>query len=750
MLQLALRTLRFRAGMFLAAFLAMFFAAAIVMACGGLIETGVRTAVVPQQVQSADIVVAGDQEYHDAGGDEDEPPILPERVRVDASLEQSLAALAGVSDVTSFVFEGEAPPGTVDAFGVTAEAGASVTELRNRVDAELDSTTVSLIGDERGRAELRGTVGSGVTVMALAGVFTAFALLVSVFGVASMLALSITQRQRDMALLRAIGATPGQLRQLILRETLLLSVVATVVAIVPGQLLGRFVYGLLTDRGIAAEGLTFHQGWIPTVAAMAVAILAAVAGARSAGRRASQIKPTQALAEASVDGGRIGAGRLILALILLGAGVAMTLVTVTVMSGPLMPATGAPAVVLLAIGFALFAPVLTKFTTFIVQWPVLALGGITGQLAVLNARGRSSRIATVMAPVILLTTVATGLLYLQSTSDEADRQEYAASLVADAVVTAEEGFDSDLVDRINQLPGVEGAAEHVESLGFIENPEDSSPSNEGWNLLGVSDAGAEATTPISVVEGDLADLRGDTVAIEQSHAAALGIERGDAITVRLGDNTTLDARLVALFSAPEGYDTLLLPADTLAAHTTEGVATRILVAAADGTSAEQLLAEVSDLVAPDPNVTASGRDVLFAEYDAQKLTANFAIYIMVLMIAGYSAITVINTLASSMVARRREFGLQRLAGSTRRQVMKMIAIEGGIVAVSGVTIGTIAAAVIVVPVSVERLGTVIPAGPPWAYLVTVAFTVLLTLGAMLLPAWRATRGRPAEAALAVE
>jgi len=736
--------------MFLAAFLAMFFAAAIVMACGGLIETGVRTAVVPQQVQSADIVVAGDQEYHDAGGDEDEPPILPERVRVDAGLEQTLAALPGVSEVTSFVFEGDAPPGTVDAFGVTVADGTSVTELRSRVDAALDSTTVSLIGDERGRAELRGTVGSGVTVMALAGVFTAFALLVSVFGVASMLALSITQRQRDMALLRAIGATPGQLRQLILRETLLLSIVATVAAIIPGQLLGRFVYGLLTARGIAAEGLAFHQGWIPTVAAMAVAIFAAVAGAASAGRRASQIKPTQALAEASVDGGRVGPGRLILALVLLGGGGAMTLVTVTVMSGPLMPATGAPAVVLLAIGFALFAPVLTKITTFIVQWPVRAWGGITGQLAVLNARGRSSRVATVMAPVILLTTVATGLLYLQSTSDEADRQEYATSLVADAVVTADDGLDPDLVDRINALPDVEGAAEHVESLGFIESPEDSSPSNEGWNLRGVSDTGAEATTPVSVFDGDLADLRQDTIAIEQSHADALSVERGDTITIRLGDNTTLDARLVALFTAPEGYDTLLLPADTLAAHTTEGVATRILVTAAEGTSEEQLLAELSDLVASDAGVTASGRDVLFAEFDAQKLTANFAIYIMVLMIAGYSAITVINTLASSMVARRREFGLQRLAGSTRAQVMKMIAIEGGIVAVSGVAIGTLAAAVIVVPVSVERLGSVIPAGPPWVYLVTVALTVLLTLGAMLLPAWRATRGRPAEAALAVD
>jgi putative ABC transport system permease protein len=750
MLQLALRTLRFRAGMFVATFLAMFFAAAIVMACGGLIETGLRTAVEPQQLQSADIVVAGDQEYHNAGGDQDEPPILPERVRIDAGLEQTIAALPGVSHVETFVFEGEAPPGTVDAIGVTAEAGADVAELRQLVDAELDSTTVSLVGDERGRAELRETAGSGVTVMALAGVFTAFALLVSIFGVASMLALSIAQRQRDMALLRAIGATPRQLRQLIFRETLLLSLVATAIAIVPGQLLGRFVYGLLTDRGIAAEGLTFHQGWIPTVAAMAVAILAAVAGALSAGRRASLIRPTQALAEASVDGGRIGAGRLILALALLAGGVVMTVITVTVMSGPLMPATGAPAVVLLAIGFALFAPVLAKITTFVVQWPIRALGGITGELAVLNARGRGSRMAAVMAPVILLTTVATGLLYLQSTNDEADRQAYASSVVADAVVTAEGGLDPDLVDEVADLPGIAGASEHVESTGFIEDPADSSPSNEGWNLLGVSTAGAEATTPVSTVAGDIADLRGDAVAIAQSHADALGVDVGDTITLRLGDNTTLAARVVALFTAPEDYDTLLLPSDTLAAHTTSGVATRMLVAADDDTSPAQLLAALTDLTSSREGVEVSGRDVLFAEYDAQKLTANFAIYIMVLMIAGYSAITVINTLASSMVARRREFGLQRLAGSTREQVMKMIGIEGAIVAVSGVAIGTAAAGVIVVPISIERLGSVIPAGPPWVYLATVVFTGALTLGAMLLPAWRATRGRPAEAALAVE
>lgn len=749
MLQLALRTMRFRAGMFAAAFSAIFFAASIVMASGGLIETGIRTAVVPQQLQAVDIVVTGNQEYHASGGDPDEPTILPERVRIDAALADTIVALPGVQEVDSHVFEATAPPGSVDAIGVVAEPEADVDQLRQLIDAQLDTRTVSLIGDERGQAERREAKASGVTVMALAGVLTAFALLVAVFGVASMLALSITQRQRDLALLRAIGATPRQLRQLIFRETLVLSLLATALAYLPGQLLGRSVFGLLVDRGIAAEGLVFHQGWIPTVAGMAAAVLAALAGALGAGRRASQVKPTQALAEASVEGRLIGRGRLLLGLVLLLGGTAMTVVTVSVMSGPLMPATGAPAVILLAIGFAVLAPVLTKLTTFVVQGPVQAVGGVTGQLAVLNARGRSSRMAAVMAPVILLTAVATGLLYLQSTSDEADRQGFSQSLVADAVVSDQDGFDAGLVGQLGDLPGVAGASEHVGSVGFIEHRDDSSPSNEGWNLLGVTPEGAAATAPVSITSGSFDGLRGDRLAVEQQHAEELGVHLGDTITLRMGDNTALDLQVAALFSAPPDYDTLLLPADTLAAHTTEGTATRILVTAESDIESERLISQLDEWGTAQ-GLTVSGRDTLFTEFDDQKQTANFAIYIMVLMVAGYAAITVINTLASSMVARRRELGLQRLAGSTRGQVMKMIGLEGAIVAVSGVAIGTAAAAAIVVPVSLARLGSVLPAGSPWVYTSTIVLSVLLTLGAMLLPAWRATRGRPAEAALAVD
>ncbi|MFI6426699.1 FtsX-like permease family protein [Promicromonospora sp. NPDC050880] len=750
MLQLALRTLRFRTGTFVAAFLAMFFAAIVLMACGGLIETGIRAATPPQQLSTADVVVAGDQTHRAPGGDEDEPAILPERVRVDAGLESVISALPGVQETRTYVFEGSPPAGTVDAIGVVAEPDADVDDLRERIDAELDGETVTLVGDERGRAELRDATATSVNVVSLAGVFSAFALLVSIFGVASMLGLSIAQRQKELALLRAIGATPRQVRRLVLRETLVLALIATAASYVPGQLLGKLVFDFLAGQGIATAGVAFHQGWIPSVAAMAVAILAALGGALGAGRRAARTKPSQALAEASLDDRTIGGWRVLAGLLFVAAGIALTIVTVAVLSGPAAPATAAPAVIVFTIGLALLAPVLAKVVILAVQWPVRALGGLTGDLAVLNARGRASRLAAVMGPVILLTGVSTGMLYLQTTNDAADEAAFADSIVADAVVTAQDRVDPRLVEEIGRLPGVAGASEYVSSVGFIESPHDVSPMGEGWTLQGVTARSAAASTPVDVTAGTLADLHGATVAIEDEHAGTLGVGVGDPITLRMGDNTLLDVRVAALFSAADDYDTLLLPADTLAARTTAGFPTRILVSAQDGTDPEQLVVDLTRLTTAMDGVTVADREILFDEYEDQKKTASYAIYIMVLLLVGYSAITVINTLVSSTAARQREFGLQRLVGSTRRQVMQMVGLEAAIVAVTGLALGSIAALGILVPVSLKRLGSVLPAGSPLVYAAIVALVVLLTLGATLLPAWRATRGRAAEAAVSVE
>lgn len=747
MIGLAVRTLRFRKGAFAAAFIAMVLGAAIVMACGGLMETGIRTSVPPQRLAGADIVVVGDQRY-EAPGSDDESAILSERVRLDDDLVDAIAAVPGVRSAEGQLIDPGPRTGAVDAIAVTAEPGVELARLEQQIDGALDGAAITLVGDDRGLAEFPRARASSESLVTLAGVFGGWAIMVSMFGVASMLALSIQQRRKELALLRAVGATPGQLRRMVLGETLLLSVMATALAYLPGSWLGRFLFERMADSGVVSPAVAFHQGWLPTVVAVGAATIAAVGGALVAGRRAGRIRPTQALTEVTTDGPLLTRPRVVFGLLFLSGGVALGVVTVTVMSGPLTSSTAGPAAILWAIGLAMFSPALTRFLTRVLQRPVRTVSGLAGELAVLNVQARTARMAAVVTPVILLVGVGTSTLYLQATEDFANRQAFTDGLVADAVVTATGGVGADLVERVDDLPGVAGASLHVRSTGFIESPRDRS--DEGRTLVGVSADGVEATAPVSLADGALTDLRGESVALATDHAAELGVDVGDTVTTRFGDGTAADLEVVALFSAADDYDALLVPASLLAGHTTPGQAREILVKAEAGTDTSSVVEALHILLAGEPGLAVTDRDALFAGQADQQRTLAFANYTVVAMIVAYTAISVINTLVSSTSARRQEFGLQRLTGATRRQVMQMVGVEGGLVAVIGVVLGTFASIATLVPFSVSRIDTVMPEGSPLIYAGVVAAALALTLGATLAPGWMAMRGRPAEAAVSVD
>ncbi|WP_026877833.1 FtsX-like permease family protein [Jiangella gansuensis] len=747
MIRLAAHTLRHRAGTFTAAFVAMFLGAAIVMACGGLMETGIRTAVPPQELAGADVVVAGDQRYDIPGSEES--AVLTERVRVDADLVGSVAAVDGVRNAEGLVLDDPAPAGTVDVIAVTTEPGVDAQSLDDRVSHVLDGTaTTTLAGDDRGVAELPEASASSEDLIALAGAFGGFAIVVSMFGVASMMALSIQQRGRELALLRAVGATPVQLRRMVVGETLVLSLIATALAVVPGSWLGEFLFDRMADAGVVSGRVEFRQGWIPLVTAVGAATLAAVSAALVAGRRAGTVRPAEALAEVSLDRARMSRWRVFFALLALAGGTALGVVTITVMSGPLTASTAGPAVLLWAIGLALLSPMLTRAVTAVLQWPLRAVTGTAGHLAVLNTRARVGRTAAVVTPVVLLTGIATGMLYQQSTENAATREAFADGLVADAVVTSADPADPDLVERITALPGVAGASAHVRSTGFVESPRDSSQSEEGWTLRGVTPAGAAATTAVATVDGDLSDLRGEAVALAADHAAGLGVGIGDTMTLRLGDGSALDVAVAATFDAADDYDSLLLPADVLAPHTTDGAVHEVLVAA--GGDPDAVVGALTELAAAEPGLTVDDWDALFEAHGEQQQTQAFANYTILAMIGAYAAISVINTLSSSTGARRREFGLQRLTGATRAQVLRMVSLEGLLVASVGVVLGTVASLATLVPFSLARTDSLTPSGSPLIYLGVVGAALVLTLAASLLPGWRAVRGRAAAAAVAVD
>jgi putative ABC transport system permease protein len=203
---------------------------------------------------------------------------------------------------------------------------------------------------------------------------------------------------------------------------------------------------------------------------------------------------------------------------------------------------------------------------------------------------------------------------------------------------------------------------------------------------------------------------------------------------------------VALFSGRAGYDFALTPVALLTPHTTAGLPSRILVRAAPGTSAARLVASLRTWAGAHPGVTISDRGAVVAAHARGTATQAWVNYLIVGMLIAYTALSVVNTLALATGERRREFGLQRLNGATRAQVLRMTALEALLVAAVGVLLGTAAAATALVPFTLATANRLTPTGPWSIYLTVVATAALLTLVATLVPTCAALRLRPAVAA----
>ncbi len=836
MLRIALRTLRFRKGAFVATFLAMTFGAVLVLACGGLMETGIRGEVPPQRLAGARFVVTGSQTWalpkEDPGDPEEdsEAAYLGERVRLSTGLLEEIRGLPGVAaavgDVSvrtslvgpdgpttvdghgwasasltpvalasgaapargevvlgqgagtkagdrvqlvvrgtaeTFTVSGTVPgeavyfadadvdrlaghPGRVDLIGVRTEPGADPDAVAAGIAELLPGQNATMLaGDERGRAEFAGAEKAGENLIVVAAVFGGLATMVMLFVVSTTLGLSIQQRQRELALLRAVGTTPGQLRRMVVGEALFMAVFAAGAGSLLGEVFGEWLFQRLADYGVVPTAMTHHSGWIPVVVSVGAVLLGAFFGALVAGRRAARTRPTEALADAAIQRKWLSWVRVVLAVLAFAGGIALFIVTVAVMTGPIAASTAGPSVMLWAIALALVSPGVTKVLLAVLRWPVRAVTGTAGYLATLSTRTRAVRMAAVVTPIMLATGVATANIYLQTTTIAVSNEAFVENLRADLVLSSSTGgVPPGLVDEVRAVPGVTAASEFATSTVFVAKPY-TSQSEDGFSVQGVSASTAARTTAVRPSEGTLADLTGDTVVLPESAASALGRGVGDSITVLMGDRAEVDVRIVALYPAREGYETLLMPVDLVASHTTAGLPSRIVVRAADPTAVAAALGRVT---AGHPGVAVVDRDTLVSGHAEDQELGALINYLMAGMIIAYTAISVVNSLVMSTTARRREFGLQRLTGSTRGQVLRMMTVEAAMATVIGVALGTVVAFMTLMPFTLVTDGSLLPKGPLAVYLTVTGVAALLTFGSTLAATWAGLRTRPAEAAVA--
>ena len=300
--------------------------------------------------------------------------------------------------------------------GLRHRTGAFVaTFLSATLGAAILMTFASLI-DTAGGADAT-SAESLITTASVAG---GWCLLIVIFAVGSTMSLSVRQRELEIGVLRTAGATPGQLRRMIIGEAVAVALVAAAIAVPIGLFLGRVLLRLLTDTGQVASSVGYVFGPVAVGMGFGVTVLGSVLGALLAARRTSGRRS------------RAGRGRLVAAGFFLVAGLSCGMVTATVMKGKGIDAmqTAGQASIWFAVGLALLAPWLLRLVATVL--PVRLLFGAAGELAATNMRQQAAQMSGAVMPVILFVGITTATVYMQAIDDEASaglvRQDFEKSI----------------------------------------------------------------------------------------------------------------------------------------------------------------------------------------------------------------------------------------------------------------------------------------------------------------------------------
>ncbi len=255
------------------------------------------------------------------------------------------------------------------------------------------------------------------TLRTIALVVGGWGVMIVLFSVASTLGLSVRARAVEFALLRTIGAGRRQIRRLVVGETVLVAVVATLASVLPGWLLGRLVVHLLSHGDLVASTVRPRVGLLSIGVTMLALLLASAGAGLLAARAATRASATSALGGARIDVVRTSRARIGFGLLLMAVGATYSTLTVTVMNGSHDPyaamSTAGPASVFWSLGLALLAAPLLRAVA-VPAGPVLRLSRVSGYLAQSAVRRRPHQSGTALAPVIVFVGISTGTLYLMA------------------------------------------------------------------------------------------------------------------------------------------------------------------------------------------------------------------------------------------------------------------------------------------------------------------------------------------------
>ncbi|MFI9191759.1 ABC transporter permease [Streptomyces californicus] len=573
-------------------------------------------------------------------------------------------------------------PGVFQNATVSAEPGVSDRKLLDEVEPLLpkDATaqTGKALADKQAKDIESGLTSLNTMLLAFAGI----ALFVGIFLIANTFTMLIAQRTRELALMRAIGATRRQVKRSVLLEAAVVGTLASVI----GFLLGLgLATGLRSAMGVMGGKIPAGPLVVSPTAvgsAFAVGILITVLAAWLPARRAAKIAPVAAMssvhATASVKSlvVRNSIGGVIT---LLGSAGIVGGAATGGTSGRQLVAAGA---FFALIGVIILIPLLSRPVIALVRPLLKKAFGVSGKLASQNAVRNPRRTGATASALAIGLTLVTGISVLGVTLGQAIDKMTTDNIKADYMVSMASGdsLDESALTALSKADGV--AALSPQQAAWFE------VDGDYFSASGVTPGDVEQVFSLTTESGSLASLKDGQVAVGSKTAKKHGWKTGDTLPVKFDDDKKGELKVGATYKENEFLSPFVIPKEMADAHTSSTRSEiREIWIKADGGASKANEQSIVNALGDNPAMSVMDRqDIrdMFGGFINTALNIMYGLLAMALLIA---VLGVVNTLAMSVFERQQEIGMLRAIGLDRGRVKRMIRLEAVVISVFGAVIG---------------------------------------------------------------
>ena len=639
-------------------------------------------------------------------------------------------ALFDVQTAEEFV----AKPGFIDAVLVKGDGTVApdvlVQRLNEALDPEVAETLTSAEITAQTQTQIETSLGFVTVFLAI---FSFIALGVGMFVIYNVFSITAAQRQRENALLRALGASRRQITWSMLIEAVFVGLFGSLIGLVGGVGLASGIKALLSalDYVIPARGLAIEARTIviTLVAGTLATVLAAVGPAIGAGR----VPPVAAMNDAILE--KVGSVR---------RRVVWAVVAAVVGVGSIVAVMAGADATLLAVGvvglFAallLLGPVLAKPIARFLGAPVQRFRGVTGPMARCNVQRNPRRTARTAAPVLLGVALVTGASVFAASIKAQISDVVGATFQGEYVINSSNGgslsFSQEFVDNLNELPEVGTAS----GLGFAFVATANGKAAPG---AVINPSTAEGLVNLKFVEGSMSALTPQGVLVSEGNAKSNDLALGDAFVLQV-DGAEVPLTVQGIYESSDFIPSRTYDRDTFANTSIATPAGIVSVTRAPGVSDSQFRDVVDRAVAAygigelqdKQQFIASRADIV-----DQSLTFVYGLLMLSVMIALFG---IVITLLLAVYERRRETGLLRAVGMVRSQVRTTVRWESVITSVYGAAVGVVMGLLLgyVIIIALRDQGLTEFSIPVTSIALIMVLALIAGVLAAVFPAWRATR-----------